>query len=66
MPIEGIGTFICDQGFLIDPASVKGEVSREIPIYCKPDLLCGGTDWKLADGTDLPECVPGNNQSGYN
>ena len=38
---------------------LKGEVSSQVSIYCRKDLVCGGTDWKLDDGSDVPECLPG-------
>jgi hypothetical protein len=54
-----VGSFTCDLGFILDPSKLKGEISNQVSIYCRKDLVCGGTDWKLDDGSDLPECLPG-------
>jgi hypothetical protein len=58
-PLDSLGSFTCDLGFIFDPSQTKGEIARQVTIYCRKDLVCGGTDWKLDDGTDLPECLPG-------
>jgi hypothetical protein len=62
-PLDSVGSLVCDPGFILDPARMKGEIARQVPIHCRRDLVCGGTDWKLDDGSDLPECLPGFNNT---
>ena len=58
-PLDSVASFSCDLGFILDPSRMKGEISRQVSVYCRRDVVCGGTDWKLDDGTDIPECLPG-------
>ena len=59
LSLNSVGILTCDRGFILEPSQLKKEISSEIPIHCKKDLICGGTDWKLDDGSDVPECIPG-------
>ena len=59
LPLGHVGNLVCDPGYILNPSEMTGEVSNEINVVCMPDEVCGGTDWKLSDGSDVPECIEG-------
>jgi hypothetical protein len=59
LPLGHIGNLKCNPGYIFNPSELSGEVSKEINVVCMADRVCGGSGWKLYDGSDLPECIEG-------
>ena len=60
LPLGHLGSLKCDAGYIFNPSELSGELSKELNIKCMEDQICGGTGWKLIDGSDIPECIEGN------
>ena len=59
LPIGHLGSLRCDPGYIFNPSELSGEISNELNVKCVEDKICGGTSWKLIDGSDVPECIEG-------
>ena len=60
LPLGHLGSLKCDAGYIFNPSELSGELSKELNVKCMEDQICGGTGWKLIDGSDIPECIEGN------
>ena len=63
LPLGHLGSLKCDAGYIFNPSELSGELSKELNVKCMEDQICGGTGWKLIDGSDIPECIEGNHNS---
>ena len=59
LPLGHLGNLKCDVGYIFNPTELSGELSKELNVKCMEDPICGGTGWKLIDGSDIPECIEG-------
>ena len=59
LPLGHVGNLVCDPGYILNPSEMTGEISKEINVVCMSDEVCGGSEWKLSDGSDVPECIEG-------
>ena len=59
LPLGHLGNLKCNSGYILNPSEISGEVTTEINVKCMNDEICGGTEWKLIGGSDVPECIEG-------
>ena len=60
LPIGHLGNLRCNSGYIFNPSELSGEISNELNVKCMEDQICGGTSWRLIDGSSVPECIEGN------
>ena len=60
LPIGHLGNLRCNSGYIFNPSELSGEISNDLNVKCMEDKVCGGTSWRLIDGSAVPECIEGN------
>ena len=58
--IGHLGNVRCNSGYIFNPSELFGEISNDLNVKCMEDKICGGTSWRLIDGSSVPECIEGN------
>ena len=60
--VGSLQQFVCEKGYVINPSMISGYLSHQATVECVQDSRDsnGSPEWKLINGKDVPQCIPGS------